>query len=45
MSASERPASRPADRMRELVLGVRAIWDTWQHGTPLDFDGEPVVAN
>ena len=20
--------------------GVRAIWDTWQHGTPLDFEGE-----
>jgi probable F420-dependent oxidoreductase len=34
------PWSRPADRMRELVLGVRAIWDTWQHGTPLDFRGE-----
>lgn len=34
------PWSRPADRMRELVLGIRAIWDTWQHGTPLDFDGE-----
>jgi probable F420-dependent oxidoreductase len=34
------PWSRPADRMRELVLGVRAIWDTWQHGTPLAFDGE-----
>jgi probable F420-dependent oxidoreductase len=26
--------------MRELVLGVRAIWDTWQDGVPLDFDGE-----
>jgi len=34
------PWSRPVDRMRELVLGIRAIWDTWQHGTPLDFDGE-----
>ncbi len=34
------PWSRPADRMRELVLGIRAIWDTWQHGTPLDFRGE-----
>lgn len=34
------PWSRPADRMREFVLGVRAIWDTWQHGIPLAFDGE-----
>ena len=31
------PWSRPAARMRELVQGIRAIWDTWQHGTPLDF--------
>ncbi|HKY13898.1 MAG TPA: TIGR03617 family F420-dependent LLM class oxidoreductase [Microthrixaceae bacterium] len=34
------PWDRPVDRMRELVLGIRAIWDTWQHGTPLAFDGE-----
>jgi probable F420-dependent oxidoreductase len=34
------PWSRPADRMREMVLGVRAIWDTWQHGTLLDFRGD-----
>lgn len=34
------PWSRPADRMRELVLGIRAIWDTWQDGVTLDFDGE-----
>jgi probable F420-dependent oxidoreductase len=30
----------PAPRMRELILAMRAIWDTWQNGTPLDFRGE-----
>jgi len=32
--------SHPAPRMRELILAVRAIWDTWQTGTPLAFRGE-----
>ncbi|MEV8546446.1 TIGR03617 family F420-dependent LLM class oxidoreductase [Streptomyces sp. NPDC051572] len=30
----------PAARMRELVLAIRAIWDCWENGTPLSFDGE-----
>lgn len=34
------PWSHPAPRMREMVLAIRAIWDTWQHGTPLAFRGE-----
>lgn len=34
------PWSRPADRMRELVDAIRAIWDSWEHGTRLDFEGE-----
>ena len=34
------PWSRPAARMREMVLAIRAIWDTWQNGTPLQFRGE-----
>jgi probable F420-dependent oxidoreductase len=34
------PWSRPADRLREMVLAVRAIWSTWQDGAPLDFRGE-----
>jgi probable F420-dependent oxidoreductase len=34
------PWSRPAARMRELVLAIRAIWSTWQDGTPLRFEGE-----
>ena len=32
--------SRPAARMRELVLAVRAIWDCWESGTKLAFDGD-----
>ncbi len=34
------PWSRPAARMREMVLAIRAIWATWQDGTPLHFEGE-----
>jgi probable F420-dependent oxidoreductase len=34
------PWSAPAARMRELVLAIRAIWSTWQDGTPLRFEGE-----
>jgi probable F420-dependent oxidoreductase len=34
------PWSHPAARMRELVLAIRAIWATWQEGTPLKFEGE-----
>ncbi len=34
------PWSRPAARMREMVLAIRAIWDNWQNGTPLDFKGD-----
>jgi probable F420-dependent oxidoreductase len=32
--------SRPADRMRELVLAVRAIWAAWADGSRLRFRGE-----
>jgi probable F420-dependent oxidoreductase len=32
--------SRPAARMRELVMAIRAIWDAWDGGAPLDFRGE-----
>jgi probable F420-dependent oxidoreductase len=34
------PWSRPAARMREYVLALRAIWGAWQDGAKLDFDGE-----
>lgn len=32
--------SRPAARMRELILAMRAIWACWDQGTKLDFRGE-----
>ncbi len=32
--------SHPAPRMREMVLAIRAIWDNWQNGTPLQFRGD-----
>lgn len=32
--------SHPAARMREMVLAIRSIWDTWLTGMPLQFRGE-----
>ncbi len=32
--------SPPGPRLREVVLALRAIWECWQHRTPLDFRGE-----
>jgi probable F420-dependent oxidoreductase len=32
--------SSPANRMRELILAMRAIWSSWQEGTKLDFRGD-----
>lgn len=34
------PWSRPAARMREMVLAIRAIWEAWENNSPLDFQGE-----
>lgn len=35
------PWTAPAARMREYVLALRAIWDSWQEdGPPLAFEGE-----
>jgi probable F420-dependent oxidoreductase len=34
------PWSHPAPRMREMILAVRAIWEAWEHSTPLQFRGE-----
>lgn len=34
------PWSRPAARMREYVLALRAIWASWNDGAPLDFRGD-----
>jgi len=32
--------SKPAARMREMVLAMHAIWDCWMNGTKLDFRGD-----
>lgn len=29
----------PAPKMKETVLAVRAVWESWQEGKPLDFRG------
>ena len=34
------PWERPVPRMREYILALRAIWDSWQNAVPLDFKGE-----
>src|SRR5919109_567391 len=30
----------PGPKLREAVLAMRAIWDSWQNGTKLDFKGQ-----
>jgi len=32
--------SKPAARMREMILAIRAIWESWNEGTKLDFRGD-----
>ena len=32
--------SAPAPWMRDYVNAVRAVWDCWQNGTPLDFESD-----
>jgi probable F420-dependent oxidoreductase len=34
------PWESPAAKLREYVLTLRAVWDCWQTGTPLNFRGE-----
>ena len=34
------PWSKPAARMREYILALKAIWSCWYDGEPLDFRGE-----
>jgi probable F420-dependent oxidoreductase len=34
------PWSAPAERMREYITALQAIWRTWQTGEQLDFRGE-----
>lgn len=37
--------SAPGPWLREYVEALRAIWDCWQNGTKLDFDGEHYKLN
>jgi probable F420-dependent oxidoreductase len=32
--------SKPASRMRDYILALRAIWDAWESGGELDFRGD-----
>lgn len=32
--------SKPAARMKEMILAIRAIWHAWQTGEKLQFEGE-----
>jgi len=34
------PFNPPAARMREYILALKAVFDCWQNGAPLDFRGE-----
>ncbi len=34
------PWGPPAPRMREMILAIRAVWDSWQYGAKLNFRGE-----
>lgn len=34
------PWSKPAARMREMVLAIKAIWNSWETGERLKFEGE-----
>lgn len=34
------PWSQPAARMRELILAIRAIWESWNEGSKLNFRGD-----
>ena len=34
------PFTRPAQRMKDYVGAMRACWDSWQNGAPLDFRSE-----
>ena len=30
----------PGPRLKEYIQALRAIWDCWQHGTPLNYQGQ-----
>jgi probable F420-dependent oxidoreductase len=31
---------KPIHKMRETIEAIRAVWDCWQNGTPLNYEGE-----
>lgn len=31
---------KPAPQLREYIEAMRAVWDSWQNGTPLKYEGE-----
>ncbi|NQV22051.1 MAG: TIGR03617 family F420-dependent LLM class oxidoreductase [Rhodospirillales bacterium] len=37
--------SAPGPWMRDYVRALRAVWDCWQNGTPLDYQGEHYQLN
>jgi probable F420-dependent oxidoreductase len=39
------PWSPPAARMRDTVQAVRAVWDAWRTGAPLDYRGKDFRLN
>ena len=39
------PWSAPAPRMREYILALRHIWDSWQNGKKLEFAGDSYSFN
>jgi probable F420-dependent oxidoreductase len=34
------PWDSPGPRLRDYIRALRAIWDCWQHGTPLNYQGQ-----
>ena len=32
--------SKPAARMREMIMAIKAIWDCWNNGEKLNFRGD-----
>lgn len=30
----------PGPKLRDYIQAMRAVWDTWQHGAPLNYQGE-----
>ena len=34
------PYDKPGPKLRDMILAMRAIWDCWQNGTKLRYEGE-----